>query len=303
MLFIVISCWAQEFTFTTSDSVDLYVKVSGEGIPCLYIHGGPGSGSYWMEQFSGDVLEENFKMIYLDLRGVGRSTSPENRNYGMDRMVKDFEEIRKHLGIEKWLILGHSFSGTMLTGYANRFPENLLGMLMFNCTLDIKESINESWIPYACEILDIPYSGYFDDPEKSLHMKLDSLFTLLNQNQLGWKMAFSSRESEEIMNATYNDIPNWNGDFSGIGLSHEDYSINFKPYTSEIELPVLFFYGKYDYSIGPTHYQGVNFPNMLLWESEVGHIPFLENKSDVKKAIEAYLEKYKLYTRIWLVLL
>src|SRR5512140_1675554 len=80
---------AQEMHIKTSDGVDLYVKVKGEGTPCLYIHGGPGSGSYWLEKFSGDMLEKHFKMIYLDQRGVARSTSPADANYSMDRMVQD----------------------------------------------------------------------------------------------------------------------------------------------------------------------------------------------------------------------
>jgi proline iminopeptidase len=44
---------AQERTILTSDGVSLYVNVKGSGIPCLYLHGGPGSGSYWLEKFFG----------------------------------------------------------------------------------------------------------------------------------------------------------------------------------------------------------------------------------------------------------
>ena len=52
-------------------------------------------------------------MIYLDQRGCGRSTSPKDNNYSMDRMVNDFEEVRKYLGIDKWITLGHSFGGLL----------------------------------------------------------------------------------------------------------------------------------------------------------------------------------------------
>src|SRR5690606_23519535 len=89
---------AQEQRITTTDGVDLYVKVKGEGIPLLYLHGGPGSGSYWAEEFFGDFLENNFTVIYLDQRGVGRSTSPADANYSMDRVTRDFEEVREALG-------------------------------------------------------------------------------------------------------------------------------------------------------------------------------------------------------------
>ncbi len=97
----------------TSDSVDLFVTVKGKGTPCLYIHGGPGSGSWWLEKFSGQMLESKLQMIYLDQRGVGRSTSPKSGDFSFERMVKDFEEIRAALGIKRWLIMGHSFGGIL----------------------------------------------------------------------------------------------------------------------------------------------------------------------------------------------
>ena len=68
---IVLNIRAQEQFVLTSDSVELYVNIKGNGTPCLYIHGGPGSGSYWVEKFFGSELEQHFKMIYLDQRGVG----------------------------------------------------------------------------------------------------------------------------------------------------------------------------------------------------------------------------------------
>lgn len=59
----------KELIVTTTDSVQLYVKVKGHGPHLLYLHGGPGSGSYWLEKFSGEFFERHFTMIYLDQRG------------------------------------------------------------------------------------------------------------------------------------------------------------------------------------------------------------------------------------------
>lgn len=135
----------------TSDGVHLYVEVRGNGTPCLYIHGGPGCGSYWMQKFSGQMLERRFRMIYLDQRGTGRSTSPKDGNYSLDRVIMDFEEVRKVLGILKWITLSHSFGGILQMGYAERHPKVIRGMIMLNCTLDIEDSLENSWIPKACE--------------------------------------------------------------------------------------------------------------------------------------------------------
>lgn len=287
-------CNAKAYKITTSDHVDLYINVQGKGAPCLYIHGGPGSGSYWMEKFAGDILEKRFTMVYLDLRGVGRSTSPGDSNYGIDRMIQDFEEIRQFLGFKDWTIMGHSFSGTMTTAYALEHPKSIRSILMFNCSLDLKESITESWIPKAVEILDIKDSLFYQDTTVAVQDKLNRLFPLLNEKGVMWKLAYADKENETKMNATYREIPNWNHDFSAVGMVHKDYLINFKTFTSVIETPVLFFYGENDWTIGPEHYKGVLFPNMVLWKSSSGHIPFMENKNDLEAAMDLFLKKYDL---------
>ncbi len=85
-LFLLIgsSVHAIETFIITSDSVQLYVKIEGTGPSCLYIHGGPGSGGNWLEEFMGDWLEQHFQMIYLDQRGVGRSSSSYDHDYSMN---------------------------------------------------------------------------------------------------------------------------------------------------------------------------------------------------------------------------
>ncbi|MGE0021616.1 MAG: alpha/beta fold hydrolase [Draconibacterium sp.] len=79
------------------------MKVASEGAPCLYIHGGPGSGSYWAEKFAGDILGKHLQIIYLNQRSVGQSGSPVSGDFSTNRMVEDFEEVRLALKIDKWL--------------------------------------------------------------------------------------------------------------------------------------------------------------------------------------------------------
>ena len=86
----------------TSDSIKLYVHVKGEGPMCLYLHGGPGSGSTWMEAVSGHILEKRFTMVYLDQRGVCKSETPKNDDFSFARQIQDWEEVRQALGIDHW---------------------------------------------------------------------------------------------------------------------------------------------------------------------------------------------------------
>ena len=88
------------------------------------------------------------------------------------------------------------------------------------------------------------------------------------------------------------EIENFNFDFSRYAMDYPEYWENFKPLTAEMEMPVLYFYGLNDFMVGPQHYKGLKFPNLLLWENKGGHVPFIEDREDMEKAIRAYAKKY-----------
>jgi len=190
---------AQDNYFITSDSVKLFVSVKGEGTPCLYLHGGPGSGSYWMEKFMGDFLESQFQMVYLDQRGVGRSSSPKDNNYSLERMAKDFEEVREYLGLSKWLTLGHSFGGILQMGYVDRHPEAIEGMIFINCTLSLEESFGESWLPKAIEQAGKDVPAICLDPTESLCNRMIAIMPLLHDRGLMWKIFFTNEDKRWIV--------------------------------------------------------------------------------------------------------
>ena len=289
---VSISFYGKELFVTTSDGVQLYVKVKGSGPYCLYIHGGPGSGSYWLEKFSGDFLEQHFTMVYLDQRGVGRSSSPIRSDYSMNRMIADFEKVREVLDIEKWLVMGHSFGGILQMGYVENHSEAIEGLVMINCTLDVNHSIENGWLIKSAELLE-EEGEFLQDDSLSKDEKLMMVASKLNEKNIRWKIFYTYQNSEQLMNKSFEEISDFNNDFSDAYLNYKEYSVDYRPKTSKVTKPVLFFYGKYDWSVGPEHYKGIHFPNMLLWGSEVGHVPFLENKEDMQTAILTFIKKWK----------
>lgn len=283
---------AQELSIMTSDTVRLYVNVKGDGIPCLFIHGGPGQGSNYWEKLAGDICERHFKMIYLDQRGCGRSTSPLNNDYSIKRMIMDFEEVRKVLNIDQWLIMGHSFGGILQTYYAKVYPENIKGMLMFNCTLDMNESMEDSYIPSVIEFFEIKKSTFYTNRSIPLATRIDSIQKLFMTRDDVWKLSFSSLEAAIKFGETYSGFQTWNSDFSKSAFLIDDYYKNYSALTNKIFTPILFVYGTNDKNVGVQQYLKVKFPKMLLIEVEGGHMEFIENKNDYNKAIELFIEKF-----------
>lgn len=110
-----------------SGGVEIGYRVSGEG-PVLVAHpGGPGLGSGYLQS---DRLEAIATIIYLDPRGTGRSGTPGDGDYGMDRLVEDLDRLREHLGLDRIGLLGHSHGGMVAQLYALRHPSRLSKLVL-----------------------------------------------------------------------------------------------------------------------------------------------------------------------------
>ncbi|HEX9362631.1 MAG TPA: alpha/beta hydrolase [Candidatus Dormibacteraeota bacterium] len=118
-------------SFTAGDGRKLTYRKLGHG-PVLVCHpGGPGfSATYF-----GDLaaLWEQYTLIMLNPRGTGGSARPrERRAYAIDDYVADVEELRQHLGLERFLLLGHSHGGVVAQAYAARFPGRVRALVLAN---------------------------------------------------------------------------------------------------------------------------------------------------------------------------
>lgn len=281
---------AEERKVRTSDGVDLFLEVKGQGLPCLYVHGGPGSGAYWLEEFSGPMLEEKFRMIYLDQRGVSRSGSPANKDFSLERMLKDFEEVRQALGIKQWVVMGHSFGAGIQTAYAAKYPQAVSGMIMLNGTVNIAESLKSTFEFTRKKVTAEQYEKLLAT-EGPVMNRMFAAMQLLGSDS--YQLFYRDKANSDSMDRVMQKISEgWNYDFGGNVNRYPEYFQDFSPLTETIRVPVLVFSGKTDYAIGPEHYKLIRFPRQLLVRADVGHLPFLEAPEALKTAIEAYLQKY-----------
>jgi proline iminopeptidase len=108
----------------------LYYETHGSGPPMLVMHGGLGWDHGYFRPWL-DALGRDVELIYYDHRGNGRS----EREVDWDAVdhatwVEDAEALRRHLGHEKILLLGHSYGGFLAQEYALRHPERLVGLIL-----------------------------------------------------------------------------------------------------------------------------------------------------------------------------
>jgi len=116
---------------TVDDPHVLYVEECGDcdGIPVLFLHGGPGTGiePYHRQYFNPD----KYRIILFDQRGSGKSTPHAciEKNTTRD-LIRDIEFLRKKLSIEQWIVFGGSWGSTLALAYAQAFPDNVSALVL-----------------------------------------------------------------------------------------------------------------------------------------------------------------------------
>lgn len=99
------------------------------GVPILFLHGGPGAGISPMHRC---FFDPNFyRIILFDQRGAGKSLPrAEIKENTTQDLINDIEKLRQYLGIERWLIFGGSWGSTLGLVYGEEHPERCLGFIL-----------------------------------------------------------------------------------------------------------------------------------------------------------------------------
>jgi proline iminopeptidase len=110
----------------------LYVREAGSGTPLLVLHGGPDFNHHALLP-DLDRLSDVFRLVYYDQRGRGKSSpGVEAGDVSIESEVADLERIRVHAGVDRALVLAHSWGCVMALEWATRHPEQVLRLLLVN---------------------------------------------------------------------------------------------------------------------------------------------------------------------------
>ncbi len=141
---------------------------SREGVPVLFVHGGPGAGCAPTHRRLFDP--QKYRAVLFDQRGSGRSEpyASLKQNTTQD-LVEDIEALRIKLGIDKFILFGGSWGSTLALAYGVAYPENCLGFVLRGIFLGSSEEINwflydmGRFFPEAYE----RFTGYISPTERS----------------------------------------------------------------------------------------------------------------------------------------
>ncbi len=183
-LYPKISTYKQEW-LKVSHGHNLYVEQSGisDGIPVIYLHGGPGSGS--SEDHRRYFDPEVYRIILFDQRGCGKSLpSPSISHNTPVHLIADLETIRESLGIEQWLVCGGSWGTTLALCYGIEYSERILGFILRGVFLARK--IDYQWLysdQGACRFFPEYYKEFVNHlPQQLQESPLTGYHQLLNSD-------------------------------------------------------------------------------------------------------------------------
>lgn len=145
------------------DGHELAWEMCGDpaGVPAVVLHGGPGSGRSRTARRLFDP--DRYRVLLFDQRACGEST-PHAADPDVDltavtteAMLADIEDLRRHVGVERWLVYGSSWGSTLALLYAQRWPERVRALVLSSiatttpCEIDWITRGAGSFVPEAWE--------------------------------------------------------------------------------------------------------------------------------------------------------
>jgi proline iminopeptidase len=116
------------------------------GKPAVVVHGGPGSGS---SPGAARLFDPSrYRVVLFDQRGCGASTphasdpTTDMHHNTTAHLIGDLEQLREHLGIDRWLLLGGSWGSTLILAYAEQHPSRVSEIILNGVTTTRRSEID-----------------------------------------------------------------------------------------------------------------------------------------------------------------
>lgn len=113
------------------DGVSIYYEDHGRGPALLLTHGYSATSQMWRGQV--EALRDSYRVIAWDVRGHGRSDSPEKiEEYAEALTVGDMAALLDHCGVERAAIGGLSLGGYLSLAFHLEHPDRTRALLLFD---------------------------------------------------------------------------------------------------------------------------------------------------------------------------
>ena len=275
----------------TDDGVRLYFRKLGGGARTLVIP----NGMCILEAF--EYLADTRTLIVYDVRNRGQSetvTDPAKLARGIEQDVDDLDALRRHHGLDRLDLLGHSYIGLMVALYAMRYPAHVnrvvqIGPVQADALKEYPAHLrnnDETFAEVMARVAQLQKEPRPADPEAACRRFWDVLkhlyvTDLRDADRIDWGRCHLPNER--------NLMPYWIGtilpSMRGLGLGPADYA--------KVRVPVLTIHGTKDRSApygGGRDWAAMLPHARLLTIHNASHAPWIESPTEVFDAVKVFLD-------------
>ena len=278
-------------SFIERDGVRLQYLREGSGVTAIVI----GSSTYYPRAFS-TTLRDHLDLVFLDGRHFAPTYEPtesELESLTLETWSDDVEALRQSLGIDQWVVIGHSVHAQIALDYARKFPHAVDRLVLIAGVpysgADVGQALKHLWDSQASE------------SRKTQHE--------INIQGLEEKLAATPADHQFVVNyvanaamywadPAYDSTPLWEGvqttqAFTKLAQSLPGRS-EVKSNLDNLEVPTLVVVGKHDYAVPYTIWEPLVADNpaisYVVMEQE-SHNPQTESPDRFDPILLDWLEK------------
>jgi proline iminopeptidase len=280
------------------NNTDLYVDVAGSQLhveagrlaerpTIVVLHGGPGFDQGYLRPGLAP-LSSHAQLVFVDLRGQGRSGRPPVQTCTLEQMADDVAELCDRLGIRAPIVFGHSAGGFVALHLALRHPASLGALILCDS---------------APTLLPLPD----ENPPPSLAQRATAQAVEVAQRLFNGDFsaetvdAFGQLVAPFYAGPRHTDVPGQILPLSGFSADIAAHffgvlapAYDLRPRLPEISVPTLAIVGKYDWVCPPVASRTLasEIPHTDLVEiAEAGHFAFSEEPQAFQHAVRAFLAR------------
>ena len=280
---------------------ELYFEVVGDPAapPVLYLHGGPGYNSYSFRELVGEGLSD-YRMIYLDQRGSGRSAPLSQPLLDLDTLVADVEAVRAYLELDRFTPLGHGFGALVALEYARRHPKRTARVIAVNPWLHLpnlaltllrsaSQISGQSARDPRDEILSRTPEGQYPQVGAA---RVEAAFSLLGARDLLNALQFKDARSR--MRLEFADVESQllgAAEVQQALVAQGFWEFEYPPFLTDLRRPVHAIAGEHDRTSYPEQVEWLqDLAGADLTVLDAGHYPWLDDPDGFAAAVKEAME-------------
>mgnify|MGYP000073380411 CR=1 FL=1 len=283
-----------------SDGAKIYTESklgSKDKSTFVYVHGGPGNGC-WDFRYMAMKIADLCNVLIFDERGCLRSDSIKN-NFNSEMLVDDIEELRKLFDIDRMILCGHSYGGTLIVRYALKYPENIEKLIYICPSFGMLESLKNV---YRCaakvssctkeEAIFIKETLTDDVTFETLYQGLGNLSNKTRDEAYGMEEVPAHIRKVNTLDYPEEEWARKAGAVTAFLFSEDEVTHDYTIDLPNIKIPSLLIAGELDPVCTPSQIQAFSQEahNKVVTIKGAGHMPYQDCHADeIYEVIRGYL--------------